>query len=365
MKLLVRLLLILHIVVALPLLALYIGVYIDPSRCVWFVPLGYVFPLILLLNVLFVLVWALLKRKFLWFAIPLVIVGLAHINALIPIRNFFSASPECEGEFKIITYNVHLFGLYNWENNDKIKNEIFRFLESEKPDVACFQEYFYAPGSYFPTTDSLTRILGTKHYYQAFSATSAKRKQNFGIATFSKFPIVNKGTVEFKKTNNLFIFTDVILEGDTIRIYNCHLQSLYFDEENYADLQEFENDMMPESDMRPYKSIIKKVLKASRKRSEQAKILREHIDSCHYSIVVCGDFNDIPFSYSYRIISKGLRDSFSAQGRGFGNTWKYSGIKQRIDYVLFSKDLVCTGHDVCEQDYSDHYPVVVTLGRKK
>jgi len=299
----------------------------------------------------------------LWFAVPLLLLGTPMINGLIPLRNYFSATPSGEGHLKIMTYNVHVFGLYNWRQKDITKNEMFRYIETEDPDIACFQEYFYDSGGFFPTTDSLLKILKAKYYYQVFSAHSAKT-QKFGIATFSKYPIIAKGSIRFEKTHNLCIYTDILYEKDTLRVYNCHLQSLYFNDKNYRELENFDSSDIPKGNVGQYRNIVGKILLAAQRRSSQVKILRQHIDSCQYSIIVCGDFNDNPFSYAYRIVSKGFKDSFSGAGSGFGYTWEQKGVKQRIDYVLYSKDLVCSEHKITRVPYSDHYPLVVKIGKK-
>lgn len=364
MKILKKIVLSVHILAALPLLACYVAPHVNPASFMWLVPFTFVFHYVIAINIFFIFVWVLLDRRVLLFAIPLVLVGLPLINAMIPLRAMATSRPSGDNHFRLMTYNVHVFGLYNWRQKDVTKFEMFRYIEAEKPDIACFQEYFYDSGGFFPTTDSLLQILNIKNYHQVFTASSAKT-QHFGIATFSRFPIVCRGELLFENTHNLCIYTDLVVDNDTIRVYNCHLQSMYFDEDNYLEMQQFSETNLPDQDLKPYRNILKKVLKASQRRSDQAIMLHRHVDTCPYHVIVCGDFNDNPFSYTYQKVSKGLRDSFSAAGKGFGYTWSQKGIKQRIDFVLYSDKFECSRHQAFKVPYSDHYPIVVSLGFKE
>jgi endonuclease/exonuclease/phosphatase family metal-dependent hydrolase len=93
------------------------------------------------------------------------------------------------------------------------------------------------------------------------------------------------------------------------------------------------------------------------RRAEQAIVVKEHINSSPYPVIVCGDFNDTPISYSYRKIRKGLKDAFVESGSGAGFTYKGKYPPNRIDYILFDDRLSSSGYISDRVKYSDHYPI--------
>ena len=128
--------------------------------------------------------------------------------------------------YKVMSYNVRLFDLYNynkdWSFNFEGRNQIFKFIRNENPDIACFQEYFYDSSNKFCTTDSLTSILKTKYLYTYFPQTAIKETDHYGIAIFSRYPIIGSGTIIFEnKTNNTAIYIDIKKGNHIFRIYKC------------------------------------------------------------------------------------------------------------------------------------------------
>jgi endonuclease/exonuclease/phosphatase family metal-dependent hydrolase len=77
---------------------------------------------------------------------------------------------------------------------------------------------------------------------------------------------------------------------------------------------------------------------------------------------VCGDFNDTPSSYSYRLLSSGLHDAFRHGGRG--NSFSYNGNLPAvsIDHILVAKNYPVYGFRVVRKVAGDHYPVRAEIG---
>ena len=78
-------------------------------------------------------------------------------------------------------------------------------------------------------------------------------------------------------------------------------------------------------------------------------------------MILCGDFNDTPLSYTYRQLSRKLTDSFIEKGRGIGNTYIGEFPSFRIDYVLHSPTLYTVGYTREDITLSDHYPIKVKI----
>ena len=176
-------------------------------------------------------------------------------------------------------------------------------------------------------------------------------------------PIVNKGVLLFADNRNVGIYADVMLNKDTIRIYNNHLQSISFIKRNYdfIDTAKFEYS---DKQVVEIKDITEKLKDGFIKRSGQVEMLSSHMERCHFPKILCGDFNDTPVSYTYQQISRNMKDAFIESGRGFGQTYRGIFPSFRIDYILFSKKFDCTGFSTPEKKLSDHFPLIAKLKLK-
>ena len=117
----------------------------------------------------------------------------------------------------MISYNVRNFDLYsykkNWEPNYAKRNKIFKFLQKESPDIICFQEYVNDLSGKFKTKDTLVTFLKAMNVHEEFTVVSRKINQ-FGLATYTSFPIVNKGRINFPNSKyNICIYTDVLVDS--------------------------------------------------------------------------------------------------------------------------------------------------------
>ena len=158
----------------------------------------------------------------------------------------------------------------------------------------------------------------------------------------------------------MIIYTDMLIDSDTVRVYNCHLQSyrLRPKEINSIDSMNFENN--PENKAR-IKELSIKFKDAIIKRAEQAATLREHLNQCPYPVIVCGDFNDTPVSFTYRTVRGDLKDSFTESGKGTANTYNGKLPSFRIDYILYSPKFTSYNFEVSTLNHSDHYPISCDL----
>ncbi|MCX6308053.1 MAG: endonuclease/exonuclease/phosphatase family protein, partial [Bacteroidia bacterium] len=80
-----------------------------------------------------------------------------------------------------------------------------------------------------------------------------------------------------------------------------------------------------------------------------------------YEVLVCGDFNDVPGSYTYRKIRSDILDSWVEKGNGWGHTFHENFFLFRIDYVLHTPGIRCVKANVDHVHYSDHFPVWANL----
>jgi len=335
------------------LIMVYFSAQISPEKTLAVALLPFAYIALVIINLVFVIFWLIFKWKYSFISFFSILAGVKFINLIFPLLSIFHSSEE-KADFTIMSYNVMIFGFYDWDNNQQIKTDIIELIDEENPDILCLQEaYWNKQNQNFVTLTPIMQKIEAEYITQASMAT-AVGGQNFGLVTISRFPIVNSYSQTFEKSFNGFIYSDIVINEDTVRVYNVHLQSIQLDQNDYTMIEEFtESD-----DNTKMKIVLKKYLSSLTKRAAQAEIVKESVDSSKYPVFICGDFNDGPLTYTYFTIAEDLKDSFVIQGKYPGYTWDNFNIKQRIDYVLFDKKYDCVSHKVVEKELSDHFPVI-------
>ena len=291
-------------------------------------------PVIFIIHIFFLVFW--LFRDWKWSLLSIVTLVIAYFVFGSFYR--FGGSTDPDGQISVMSYNVKGFNRYGWIPITDAGDSIVTFFKKENPDILCIQEY------------GRTRYRDFKQY--RFKTETPKNIDRSIQAIFSKFPIVGEGTLNPPGSLNNIIYADILFQRDTIRVYNVHLESFKIDPEN--------TDFSQAGSGRLYK----RMLATFNEQLQQAKLLKEHVKNCPFQIVLCGDFNNTQFSNVYRILAKGMDDSFLSVGKGLGKTYSLNGLPMRIDYILTSKNFSATTHRNFNIKYSDHYPIIVTLQLK-
>ena len=351
----------------------YLSVYINPKDF-WIVALfGLAYPYLLALNLIMIIYWSVQLKKEILISLITILIGWNNLQNFIRppvLSNLNSNRRESKTEYlkdtgntvmiDFLSYNVRLFNYYKWLETPDAKDGILRLISERKPDILCLQEIFLTGEKGTLTIDGLRNKTGKATFSHVTWALSKKGEKNYGIATFSRFPIVNKGDIRFPNTINLSIFTDVKINNDTIRIYNNHLQSVRLRKKSYSFLKTF-NHIDEEEAIDEIKDISLRLKHAFALRAKQAKVIARHIKNSPYPVMVCGDFNDTPVSYSYHKIRGKLKDAFVESGTGIGNTYLGRFPSYRIDYILHSDNIKSSHFKTIRVNYSDHYPVTCNL----
>ncbi len=335
----------------------YLAGIISPERF-WplaFSAMGY--PIALAFTILFIIYW-LLRRK--WFLFLNIAFLLLKWNLVAATFQFHVKNDSAADGMKVMTYNVRLFDYYDWSKNKNTRHWIYEFLFDQQPNIICFQEFYHDNTGYFPTIDTLLEVNSLKHMHVENYTDKLNKKQLWGMATLSSYPIVGKGKIDFEGTfGNLCLFTDLRINEDTVRVYNLHLQSIRLGREGYAVLDELVNKQELK-DVVGGKAILKQMINGFQKRAQQAELVKSHIENCPHPVILCGDFNDVPTSYAYQTLAAGLEDSFSESVNGIGNTFVKVPFF-RIDNILFSNDFEVANHTVHPYELSDHLAVTAIL----
>lgn len=318
------------------------------------------FPLVYLGNLMFGLFWLIVWDKRGFFSLGMLFLGLPFVLKFIQPIPVKSAEVEAKKELKVITFNSHFLGSYS-ENQNEVQ-DFFDFLKKENADIICLQEF-----SNFGTlrgSEEMPRLLEVlKDYHQVntdpFPNMSAPGS---GVCLFSKYPIVKSGIVEnINPVGNLTIFADVHVGDQVIRVFNTHLKSIVFEEQDYITVSQLKETEFNRRELYGIRRIIAKLKYAFRYRARQAEAIRLKQDYCMYPMIVCGDFNDPPSSYSYKTIRGDLKDAFVEAGFGLSTTYTGKMPAFRIDYILHDPKYKTLSYTTYPFAFSDHKVVCARI----
>lgn len=321
-------------VAAFVLLLSYILPFLPPKTFSALSVLGLAVPFLIIFNAIFFLYWLVKIKKQLVLSLLVLIIGYLSFGSLYKFSE--SKAIESNGNVSVMNYNVRLFNLYKWITEDAIETQLVDFIKTESPDILTLQEYH---------PHKNIDLSFYEHKYEKLSG----KKVKYGQAIFSKFPIVNSGSITFPDTANNAIFADVVKGTDTIRVYNIHLQSLRI------------NTKVEELTTEESEKLFNGIGQTFKMQQSQTELFLKHKRDCSYKMIVSGDFNNTAFSYVYKELKEDLNDTFKAAGNGFGKTYNFKFFPMRIDFILADPEFKINSFKTYDVEFSDHYPVMAKV----
>ncbi len=355
-KILYKILLGVNLAFALALLFSYLAVHINPDDLVFPAFFGLSYPYLLLINIIIAVIWITKLKPEAFISLIVIAAGFTHFSNYLKIHR---PRTDKTGTFRVLSYNVRLFNYFENRGNSNSEKMVLDFLKNQQPEIICLQE-FYVTGNPDLKEQSVKKTLGGD-YYSHLKVIRSGRNHYYGIMTLSRFPVIGKGEIIHPGTASLSIYTDVLIDRDTFRIFNNHLQSFRLTRMERSFLNELTESSDNKETFNEIKTISLSLKSGFISRASQAKLVKEYINASPYPVIVAGDFNDTPVSYSYRKIRKGLYDSFVKSGYGAGFTYKGNYPPNRIDYILFDNALESRSFEIIKVRYSDHYPITAFL----
>ena len=310
--------------------------------------LVYALPLLIIGNVVFLIYWLALRR-FHWACIPLITI-LCCIPYIGTLFQFGSLDEKADAKpgLKIASYNVAMFGR---ETSGFMAQDILSEMKKQKVDIACFQEYNDHAGDK-RNSDS----------YKEYFPYSAVGKSDMVI--YSRYPIVNSKNIPFERSNNSAMWAEIKVNDNVYRVYNAHLQTTGINGALHrAAKQESKGIEVQNNALMNY--LYGNYTVGMITRSGQANQVAMDMKESEVPIIVCGDFNDVPYSYVYNTMLGDMIDGFKECGSGYMNTFRGGKKKVRIDYIFHSKEMEGFSYYKKELSYSDHYPIFMRVGIKQ
>ena len=327
--------------------------YLDPKQFIWTSFFGLAFWEIFAFNLVIFIALLLLWSRKAWIAVLALVVAIPGVR-----KSYSLGKPVNESSFiRVMSYNVHNFNHVDAETDkEDFAYKVMNKVREQNPDVLCCQEFAaYEKGvSRSKCIENFAQGAGFQHIYY-------NRKSSFaGNVVFSKYPLtkVMSDTGLGKEiTSGVLVAVDA---GEKGRFYvaNLHLISYQITDgeinvlTNSTELRnQFDTVGM---------SVARKLKYAFEKRSEEMSEVLESVAQLDGPIIMCGDFNDTPLSYTYRQMQKaGFVDSFTKVGRGIKPTYAGKLPLMRIDYIWGNDNVKPLNFKRIRYKASDHYPVVM------
>jgi endonuclease/exonuclease/phosphatase family metal-dependent hydrolase len=326
----------------------YLSPHISPES-MWmtgFVALS--IPVLLLINFGLLVFFLLRLRSFL--LLPLCIIILGHDY----IRSSFSFNPvkkdNTENQvLSVLNYNVRVFNTYaHLKNKNSPGKSMIEWLANNDSDIKCLQEFYNDDQS--DVFNTVERLSAQNYHAVVRPAFVNRIGAQFGLAIFSRYPIIHSGDIMYADSQHQYaVYADIKTRQDTIRVYNVHLQSMSIDASKIDDFERAGEH---------YLDIARKLKFGFVERAKQVDNLLVHIQRSPYPVIVCGDFNDVPYSYTYQTLKRYLTNAFEEAGHGLGFSYNGKLFFLRIDNQFYSKGFKAIRFETHrEVPFSDHFPV--------
>lgn len=329
------------------------GGYANPVSHSFIAVSTLTFPIFAFINVLFILFWILFKFKFV--LIPLT----GFIICYIPTNRYFPLNRASEAPtdgIKFLSYNICAFREYDYPEGED--NPTITYLENSNADIICLQESEHGKRIKKLIDKKLDRL----YPYKDFPSDKGN-----GIAILSKFPIISNEVIDYFSKSNRSVAWKVKIDEDTVIIINNHLESYKLTTKDRDKFKKLVKENVKDSSAKEdTKWLYEKLAAATKIRAPQADSIAKYIEKNKgKSMIVCGDFNDNPLSYSRRKIAENLTDCYIEKGHGPGISYHTGGFYVRIDNIMCSDDWEVLK---CEVDNkiaaSDHYPICAWIKKR-
>lgn len=300
-------------------------------------------------NLFYLFYWGLRLRPWIFLSIAGILLTWTSMRAWIPVQ--FTKENVPEETITVLTYNVEYFQ-HNGEVSSEELSPIVDYIQKLDADVVCLQE---AGPAFVQNRKKDSKIRKALKAYNYF--VSGEQENRYSVVVLSKYRILDSHRIEYTSKSNSSFYYDLKIGKDTVRLINNHLESNKLnpkEKDRYTELirKHESNEISAVAEV-----LGSKVGNATVIRTRQADSVSSVIQHSPYKVLLCGDFNDTPGSYTYRKIRTGLQDAWVSKGTGWGHTFHEHFFLFRIDYILYSPAFKCLEVKRDKVDYSDHYPL--------
>lgn len=318
--------------------------------------LGLTFPIVLIINVIFFIGWLLIGKKYLLYSALAILLSYSLVFDHIQVMKNNNTYHYHSDTLHIFSFNARNLSNNNLSIGDKrVRDEILDFMMDQDADFICFQEFQSYPTKGVYSVKEFKTNLNHKYFHQTPYLLENTHEFVDLLVMYSRYPI--QESRDFYMDGKAYgFFVDINIHGKIYRLFNLHLESNHFNQNDYEIFTDKEVNLNQKKRNQVF-LLLQKLKKYSVKRSYQARTIRTEIENSPYPVIVAGDFNDIPASFTYHHIRGDLRDAFKQKAIGYSNTYNGNLPPMRIDYLLFDSQINIHDYQVLKPDFSDHFPI--------
>jgi len=348
------------------LICCYAASFTSPLKVKYLALFSLTTPFAIIANLLFIIFWLFTRRRWrVFFSLAPLCVFYKLVLAVIGFHFGKNDIAPGENKLKVMTWNVHGLGIYDHPRDKTVPGKILDIIKAQQPDILCLTEFYTDwDNAMKPYTGLFLREGGFKEYRFIYDNTLGT-KIYVGTAFYSRYPLENFKTITLSEHIKM-LQCDVTLPGNRkMRNYFIHLQSfmLMDNEKNMIEEVKHNNRSL---EMSKSKSFARRFNTAYRKRAAQTDSAASVIRESPYPVLICGDLNDLPGSYTYTTLKGKLSDAFAQKGSGFARTYNRILPTLRIDYIFYDPALLHIVGFGSPQlpSLSDHNPVIANFELK-
>lgn len=337
--------------------------YLPPAHFPLFASMGLAFPIFVIINLFFLLFWMALMRFHLFISLAGLLICIPQLKTTCPLhgkKDFGETELSAEGGIiKLLSYNVMGFNELKKEDGE---NPILNYMKESRADIICMQEFNATTNRKYLTKKDINAALKDYPYRSI-------RQDSPGVVCYSKYRILSSRKISYESQSNSSVAYRIKYGSDTLLIINNHLESNKLTHEDKKIYEEIIAGTEAHRAKQGFRQLFKKLSEAAVIRAIQADTIAAKVHQWlpkYKHLIVCGDFNDSPISYTHRTIKQELSDGFSESGRGLGISYNQHKFWFRIDHILVSPSLQthnCTVDHSIED--SDHYPIWCYISPKE
>ncbi len=347
---------VINIIFTVALLLSYLAPDTDPDHFSIIAILGFGYQVLLIINILFIVYWAIKCRAYFLISTLSILAGITILTANFGfhLSDFKNNKKAEKGAIRMMAYNVNGFLGIDKDEGKPVQNEILQVINERQPDILDIEEYAAKKSDSGIIARSLNKILSSGYYY--YKSFDTSYWDSSGNAIFTKFPIIDSGAIASPGNYNIkAVFVDVKYQSKIIRIYCVHLAEVRIK------IKEKRRYLNGGLSLNKTSFILNKLDSAFLLRSYQVSIIKKHMSACPYPYIVAGDFNDTPISFAVNKLSEGLKNAFIEKGSGLGTTYYCAFPKLHIDYILVSPQFNVISYQTVDKKLSDHKAIISDL----
>jgi endonuclease/exonuclease/phosphatase family metal-dependent hydrolase len=343
----------LHLGLILLTVAAYLPPLINPDYFWPIATLGLLAPTLWFLTLLFGIYWFLRGDKAWWLSGITLLLGLEMMGSAFAIPG--GAGPGGGEKIHVASLNGHGFLERSTPEGAKKYDFAIQFIDSLKVDILCLQEFQTGKAG-----DQLAQAIQSQTPLKYAFRNSEGR-----LALFARYPLSNGKMTFFSNRVNGYLFADVTTPTGSIRVFSVHLQTNGIS--NMATEVARERNLQEKKTWQKVKTMFGRYGRSNRIRTHQAEEILQVVKTTALPVVLCGDFNDVPTSYLYRLFREEFQDAQSVTSWGLGTTFPGLIPGLRIDYILPQATFRVADYERVNCAFSDHRAIraILSLRPKK